>query len=149
MNPHSRHKARFCAIQAIYQWQLANPELPQLLTQFLQDPRPEFKKMDKDYFTKLVSNIVAQTETLDNILTPHLDRGINEVSQVELAILRVGAGELQFCLDVPYRVVINEALELAKTFGGKNSHKYINGVLDHVARATRPTEFGAIGEQDA
>ncbi len=148
MNPYARHKARFCAIQAIYQWQLAKPDLAILLQQFLPPNPAEAKKIDQEYFDKLVTHVVMQNETLDNVLAPHLDRALKEVSQVECAILRVSTCELKFFLDTPYRVVINEALELAKVFGGKNSFKYINGVLDRVARELRPTEFSVAGDLD-
>jgi N utilization substance protein B len=139
MNPSQRHKARYFAIQAIYQWQLAQQELPVLLEQFLEQELS--KKMDKEYFSELVEKICSNTEEIDALLLPCLDRKINEVSQVELAILRVGAGEIMHRIDVPAKVVINEGVELAKTFGGEGSHKYINGVLDQFARNQRPNEF--------
>jgi len=140
MKPQLRHKARSLAIQAIYDWQINLLPVEDLLARFVAEAN---KKFDHDYFERLVRLIVEQADVLQEIITPCLDRAFDEVSQVELAILRVGACELKFFLDVPYRVVLNESLELAKKFGGQNSHKYINGVLDKLVKTTREVELNA------
>lgn len=141
MKPAHRRKARFYAIQAIYDWQMSPLALNQLLARYLADSHANF---DREYFERLVREYFAHSEQIDTLITPYLDRALDEVSQVELAILRMGASELRVCHDVPYRVVLNEALELTKTFSGPNSHKFINGVLDKLARDARPLEINSL-----
>lgn len=136
MKPHLRHKARYLAVQALYDWQNSPIPVADLLARFLSSENDP-PKIDTEYFVRLVSHTVNSIDEVDDLLTTCVDRSLREVSRVELAVLRIGAGELKFCLDVPYKVTLNEAMEMAKIFGGKNSHKYINGVLDKVAHSLK------------
>jgi len=134
-----RRKARKLVLQALYQWQISGGELADIEAQF----RAEFTgKYDWDYFHEAFSSIPGQTETLDSLLRPLLDREVKTLDPVEKAILRIGAFELQQRIDIPYKVVINECVELAKSFGATDSHKYVNGVLDKLVKELRPLEAG-------
>jgi len=125
-------------MQALYQWQLAGAAVSDIEAQFLANQ--DFAKADREYFHDLLHGVPAQVKELDELLTPFLDRRVEELSQIEKAILRLGAFELKERLDVPYRVVINEGIELAKVFGADDSFKYVNGVLDKLARKLRYQE---------
>jgi N utilization substance protein B len=142
--PYLRHAARALAIQAIYDWQIHPLPVEALLARFLSEAN---KKFDQDYFERLIRLTLEHQALLQELITPYLDRAFDEVSQVELAILRIGACELKFFLDVPYRVVLNEALELTKKFGSPNSHKFINGVLDKLALVTREEEIKLLAKK--
>jgi N utilization substance protein B len=131
--------ARRCAAQALYQWQLTGQEPAQIATQFLADQ--DLGKADPDYFRELVHQVPARAEEIDAALTPFLDRPIVQVDPVERAILRIGGYELMQRPDIAYRIIINEAVELAKVFGAEQGHRFVNGVLDKVARAVRSVEF--------
>lgn len=133
-----RHKARRSAVQALYQWQMTQQAPGEIESHFIEDD--SLKDMDVDYFHHLVREIPAHLPQLDNHLAPHVDRGIAEIDPVERAILRLGAFELEFHPEIPYRVVLNEAVELAKTFGAEHGHKYVNAVLDRVALTLRAPE---------
>lgn len=137
----SRHKARRSAVQALYQWQLTQQRPNEIEAHFLSDDTLE--QVDLEYFHHLVREIPAHLAALDEQLAPHVDRGIAEIDPVERAILRLGAFELEFHPEIPYRVVLNEAIELAKTFGAEHGHKYVNAVLDRVALKVRAHEVGA------
>jgi transcription antitermination protein NusB len=137
-SPAARRKARRFALQAVYQWQLSRNDLADIELQFLTDN--DMKKVDRLYFHELLHGIPARLTELDASLQPALDRPLAEVSQVEKAILRIGAFELLARPDVPWRVIINEGIELAKVFGADDSFKYVNGVLDKVARRLRTEE---------
>ncbi|WP_101675470.1 transcription antitermination factor NusB [Alloalcanivorax mobilis] len=137
-SPAARRKARRYALQAMYQWQLAGAALSDIEAQFMADN--DMKKVDRDYFHALLHGVPADVTALDEALRPFLDRRVEELSQVEKAILRIGAFELKSRIDVPYRVVINEGIELAKVFGAEESFKYVNGVLDKLARRLRSAE---------
>lgn len=136
--PAARRKARRYTLQALYQWQLAGTALNDIEAQFLADN--DMKKVDRAYFHALLHGVPARIGELDDALRPFLDRRVEDLSQVEKAILRIGTFELKERLDVPYRVVINEGIELAKVFGAEESFKYINGVLDKLARRLRAAE---------
>ena len=136
-----RHKARRSAVQALYQWQLTRQAPAEIERDFLADD--SLKDADLDYFQHLVREIPAHIPGLDKHLAPYIDRGIAEIDPVERAILRLGAFELEFHPEIPYRVVLNEAVELAKTFGAEQGHKYVNAVLDRVALTLRAQEVGA------
>lgn len=136
----SRHKARRTAVQALYQWQLTQQAPAEIEKHFLADD--SLKDVDVEYFHHLVREIPVHLTALDGHLAPHIDRGIGEIDPVERAILRLGAFELEFHPEIPYRVVLNEAVELAKTFGAEQGHKYVNAVLDRVAAALRSQEIG-------
>lgn len=131
--------ARRRAVQALYQWQQSGEDLHEIETQFLVDQ--DMSRVDVPYFQELLRGIPRCVEELDGYLQPHLDRPIQEVDPVERAVLRIGAYELRYHMEVPYRVVINEAVDSAKVYGADQSHRYINGVLDKAARALRVVEF--------
>ncbi len=133
-----RHKARRSAVQALYQWQMTQQAPGEIESHFIEDG--SLKDMDVEYFHHLVREIPAHLPQLDSHLAPHVDRGIAEIDPVERAILRLGAFELEFHPEIPYRVVLNEAVELAKTFGAEHGHKYVNAVLDRVALTLRAPE---------
>ncbi len=137
----SRHKARRAAVQALYQWELTGQAPNEIETHFILDH--DLNGVDVDYFHHLVREIPLHRHELDDHLLPHLDREVSEVDPVELACLRIGAYEFEFHPEIPYRVVLNEAVELAKTFGAEHGHKYVNAILDKVAQALRPQEAGA------
>ncbi len=137
----TRHKARRLATQALYTWQVAGQSLTDIETEYCLDH--DMKKIDGDYFHELLHKVPAHLDELDGHLLPLLDRTIEEVDGVERAILRLGCYELAHRLDVPYRVVINESIKLAKIFGADQSHKYINGILDGVAKKLRATEINS------
>ena len=134
-----RSWARRLAMQAIYQWQLTGQDPAAINTQFQADQ--DMSKADLAYFQELLQQVPARLSDIDAAITPFLDRPLPQVDPVELAILRIAAYELLQRLDVPYRVVINEAVELAKKFGAEQGHRFINGVLDKAARHLRPQEI--------
>lgn len=136
-----RSKARSLAVQAVYQWQIAGQEVTDIIRQF--DAEHSGKKIDLDYFQALLHGVTTQLNQLDEALTPHLDRSIMRIDPVERSILRIACHELMNHPEIPYRVVINEAVEQAKLFGAEQGHKYVNGVLDKAARTLRPIEIQA------
>ena len=133
--------ARRLALQALYQWQVAGQDLREIEGQFLQ--RDESHESDLGYFHDLLHGVPEQLDRLDRELGAFLDRPLGEVDPVERAVLRMGAYELLLRSDIPYRVVINEAVELAKRFGAEQGHRYVNGVLDRLARRLRSLEVEA------
>lgn len=136
MKPAARHKARSYAIQALYEWLMSGNQAELIKIRFLNDYN--FKKTDIEYFGILLKGVTAKHEALDQHLLPYLDRPIRELDPIELCILRMAMFELTERLDVPYKVVINEAVELTKKFGVTGGHKYVNGVLDKAAKKLRP-----------
>jgi N utilization substance protein B len=136
-NPQARRKARQCVVQALYQWQCAGTNLVDIELQF--HAEHDMEGVDETYFSELLHAIPMQTASLDNHLQPYLDRTLAEVSPTEIAILRLAAYELLQHPEIPYKVILNEAIELAKIFGAEESHKYINGVLDPFAKSLRMT----------
>lgn len=137
----ARHKARRYAVQALYQWQLTAQDISGVVRQFML----EYAMRDEElaYFREAAEGVVAACAELDAHLQPHLDRGIEAVDPVERAILRLGAWELAQRPEVPFRVVINEGVELAKVFGAEHGHRFINGVLDKTAASLRAVEARA------
>jgi N utilization substance protein B len=135
-----RSKARHFALQALYQWQLSGQDIGDVEAQFLE--RQELAKTDVGLFVGLLRGIAADVSVLDEAVDPLLSRPISQVDPVELAVLRIGVFELMQHQDVPYRVVIDEAVELAKVFGADQSHKFVNGVLDKLVPRLRPLEAG-------
>jgi transcription antitermination protein NusB len=135
MKASARHKARSLALQAIYQWQLNAEPIDYIASQYTDNANP--KKVDLAYFSELLRGITTQTENIDNEMTPLLDRKITDLTSIELAILRMAIYELQNRLDIPYKVIINEALELTKEFGAQDAFKYVNGILDKIAHKVR------------
>jgi N utilization substance protein B len=137
--PSARRKARKLCVQALYQWQMTRDDVQRIDNQFCEDN--DLRKTDAGYFKELLHQIPANVTELDGYFEPFLDRRREELDQVELAILRISTYELAKRPDIPYRVVINEGIELAKTFGATDSHKYVNGVLDRVAGKLRAPEI--------
>lgn len=137
---HGRSLARRYAVQALYQWQMNQLDDQALDLYFV--PEKDRQRIDQDYFNELVRQVIADPQELDQLISPVLDRSLQAVDPVELAILRLGVCEFIYHIDVPYRVVINECIELAKRFGADNSHKYINGILDKLAGNLRSVETG-------
>lgn len=135
MKPAARRRARECAVQALYSWQLSKNDLADVEHQFLTEQ--DVKDVDVAYFRELLSGAAVNAGMLDELMAPYLSRQLEERSQVERAVLRVALFELKMREDVPYKVAINEAIELAKTFGAEDSHKFVNGVLDKVAPTLR------------
>lgn len=138
MKPYQRHKARSYAIQALYEWLISNNDPCVIEQHFFADY--DFKKTDTEYFSELLKGITANPKSLDTYMLPYLDRPLEELDPIELCILRMAIYEFKQRPDVPYRVVINEAVELAKKFGVTEGHKYVNGILDKVAKDLRPIE---------
>lgn len=128
-----RRRARECAVQALYSWYISKNSIEQVELAFISDQ--EMNGVDLPYFRKLLRGTVEHIESVDSALRPYLDRNEQNVDPIERSILRLSAYELKFELDVPYKVVINEGIEVAKVFGSDDSHKYINGVLDQLAPA--------------
>lgn len=130
MKPKARHKARILALQAIYQWQFAAESEANIKQQFLD--KLNTQKVDVEYFCDLIEGVFKNILIIDNMIQPLLDRKLTNLDKVELAVLRLAVYELLKRLDVPPKVIINEALELTKSFGSIEGYKYINGVLDKV-----------------
>ena len=135
----SRRRARQAAVQALYQWQLTEQPPEQIESHFISDH--ELNGVDIEYFHHLVLEIPLHQHELDDHLQPHLERTIGEVDPVERAILRIGVFEFEFHPEIPYKVILNEAVELAKVFGAEHGHKFVNGVLDKVAAKLRAVEI--------
>lgn len=134
-----RHRARELALQGIYQWRVSGSEVSDI--EKYTHGEKNLGRYDKNMFTRLLRGAIAQHEALEIQLEPCLDRPLDELSTVEFAVLLLATFELTQQPDVPYKVVINEAVELAKTFGGTDGYKYVNGVLDKLAPKVREAEF--------
>ena len=141
IDPVTRARARRRALQAVYAWQLSGGNAQQVISQFAHEQAHEVA--DLEYFEDLVRGVMQHTADLDQALLPFLDRTVEEVDPIERAVLRIAAYELRHRPDVPYRVVINEAIETSKRFGAEHGHTYVNGVLDHAAADWRPLEMQA------
>lgn len=128
-----RRRARECAVQALYSWFIAKNSPEQVELDFLTNENT--KGVDVPYFRKLFRQTVVHIDSVGMAMQPYLDRSLDELDPIEYVILCLAVYELKYELDVPYKVVINEAIEVAKVFGADDSHKYINGVLDKVAPA--------------
>jgi N utilization substance protein B len=137
----SRRRARELALQGIYQWRLTGGDIAQIEKQIREEKG--MGRYDPEFFSGLLRGVLAQHADLEAAVTPHLDRKLDELSPVEFAVLLLGAYELSHHPEIPYRVVINEAVELAKTFGGTDGHKFVNGVLDKLAAQVRAVELAA------
>ena len=136
-----RHRARELAMQGVYEWRLSGKNAT-LIERGTRDEK-SLGRYDTEFFGQLLKGAIAQHEALSALIAPHLDRKLDELSPVEYSVLLLGAYELAHHPEVPYRVVINEAVELAKTFGGSDGHKFVNGVLDKLAAQVRATEVAA------
>ncbi|AHG77259.1 transcription antitermination factor NusB [Mannheimia varigena] len=128
-----RRRARECAVQAIYSWYISKNTVEEVELAFITDQ--DMKGVDMPYFRKLFRGVVDNVEAIDEILRPYLDRAEDDIDPIERSILRLSGYELKFEDDVPFRVVINEGIEVAKVFGSDDSHKYINGILDKLVPA--------------
>ena len=138
-NAQQRRRARRLILQALYQWQIASTPLNELEAQFRTDN--DMEQVDLEYFQELIHGVPSLTSEIDHQLENYLDRPNAELTPIERAILRMGTYELMQRADIPYKVVINEAVELAKTFGATDGHKYVNGILDKLAQKLRYIEI--------
>ena len=136
-----RSRARRYAVQALYEWQVSGNAPKEIEQQFLIEHQT--RKFDRPYFNELLTGISDQVEELDALISPLSDRPFKEVDIVEKAILRLGCFELKNRIDIPYRVVINEAIELTKTFGADKAHRFVNGTMDKLAEVLRKVEVAA------
>ena len=141
VDPAARSRSRRRALQALYAWQMANSPINQVIEQFRNEQDMEIA--DLEYFEALVRGVVAHAGELDAVLVKFLDRTMEQVDPIERAVLRIAGFELAHRLDVPYRVVINEAIETTKRFGAEHGHTYVNGVLDRAAAEWRGAEMHA------
>jgi len=137
----ARRRSREAALQGLYQWLLNRNDIGAIVA--LGREQDGYAKLDAKHYDALLGGCVQEAADLDAILARHVDRKTTELSPIEHAILMIGAYELKHCVDIPYKVAINEAVELAKAFGGTDGHKYVNGVLDRAAADLRPIEVGA------
>ena len=137
----TRTNARKAAVQALYQWQMTGQNLNEIEQQFLQEDR--LKDAQKSYFTELFHGVPKNLELIDQALSEFVDRPVDSIDPVERAILRIGVYELSHRLDMPYRVILNVGINLAKYFGADGSHRYVNGILDKVAQQKRAVEIKA------
>jgi len=137
----SRKKARQAALQALYQWQVTGQAAREIEVDFAEGAA--LAGADHDYFRHVLNEVPAHAAELDEALRPHLDRRVDEIDPVERAVLRIGAFELRYHPEIPYKVVINEAVNLAKTFGAEHGHRFVNAVLDKLALDLRAPEIGA------
>ncbi|WP_448563858.1 transcription antitermination factor NusB [Thalassotalea ganghwensis] len=138
MKPTPRRKARELAVQAVYSWQLSDNSTTDVEAHFLTENAK--RRFDIEYFQQLFRGATSSVKAIDLAIEPHVDRPLEDVDHIEKAILRVAIFELSDCLDVPYKVVINEAIELAKLFAADDSHKFVNGVLDKAVKLIRPEQ---------
>ncbi len=141
IDPVQRSRARRRALQAVYAWQMAGGTAQQVIAQFAHEQAHEIA--DLEYFDDLVRGVLRLAPSLDEALSGFIDRDMAQVDQVERAALRIAAYELLHRPDVPYRVVINEAIDSTKRFGSEHGHTYVNGVLDKAAAEWRAVEFNA------
>jgi len=151
----ARRRARELAVQGLYGWLVGHGAIAEIekhlsersaeciaekSAQSDDGDGPDFARADRDYFERLLRGVTAQAVELEPLIAPLLDRTLDELAPVERAILLLAAWEMKQSLEIPYRVIINEAVELAKSFGGTDGHRYVNGVLDRLARELRPAE---------
>jgi N utilization substance protein B len=134
----NRRKSRELVLKAVYRGMLNQSEMSAVYRDMAEDP--DYAKADEAYFIQLLEAVGAHVTELDEKMAGFIDRQINELSPIEHAILRISSCELMFDMSIPYRVVINEGVELAKIYGGIDGHKYINGVLDKLAADVRASE---------
>ena len=137
----AKTNARKCAVQALYQWQMSGDSLNHIEAYFVEESH--LKRAQKSYFSELFHGVPKQLNTIDAALSEFVDRPVEKIDPVERAILRIGVYELINRLETPYKVIINEGVNLAKEFGAEGSHKYINGILDKVCQKQRAVEIVA------
>jgi len=134
----ARSRARRRALQALYAWQISGSSMDKVIDQFRHEQ--DMEVADLEYFEDLLHGVEHNVPALDESLRPHIDREVAQIDPIERAVLRLAAYELKFRPDVPYRVVINEAIEVTKRFGADHGHSYVNGVLDKLAADLRAVE---------
>jgi transcription antitermination protein NusB len=144
LKPKMRHKAREYALQAIYQWQLTHDSPTEIELQFRRDY--DLENTDIDYFIELLHQVPKYVEKIDGHMESLLDRPFHELNPVELAVLRIAVYELAYRQEIPFKVIINEALQVTKTYGAVEGFKYVNAILDGVAKKLRPLEMKRRGE---
>ena len=142
---HARARSRRFAMQALYQWDLSGMDLAEIQRQFAE--ADDFNRADRDYFIELLKSVPARLEPIDRDIAEYLDRPMTQVDPVERAILRIATYELLYRIDVPYRVILNEAITLTRKFGAEQGHAFVNGVLDKLARKLRPVEYSRKPQQ--
>src|SRR3990167_6423146 len=136
-----KQRARQYALQALYQWFMSQQDLNEIEAQFFAIHNME--KVDQAYFHQLLHHIPQHCAVIEDLFTPYLDRELNTLNPVELTVLRMGTYELLYCNDLPYRIILDEAISLTKAFGSQDGHRYVNGVLNNVARQIRQIEIAA------
>ncbi len=134
----ARRLARKKAVQALYQWDLSGTDIPVIIEQFKQ--YQDMVKVDLIYFEQLIRGVPKNLDILDEEITRHISRKLDDLDPIERNILRLCSYELSECMEIPYKVIINEAVELTKIFGAEQGHKFVNGVIDKIARQLRPLE---------
>jgi len=144
---HERARARRFAMQALYQWDLSGTDLPLIRRQFLE--AEDFSRADQKYFIELLSELPKQVDVIDDNISAYIDRPFVQLDPVERAVLRLAVYELLYRPDIPYRVTINEAVQLTKKFGAEQGYAYVNGVLDKAAHKLRAAECLKAGKQSA
>ncbi len=134
-----KRRARKLALQSLYQWLMSGAELSEIEAQFC--AANNMDKVDVVYYRKLLHGVPSHLSALEAALTPLLDRPIDSLNPVELTILRLCAFELFHCIEIPYRVILDESVSLAKAFGSQDGHRYVNGVLHNLAQTVRTIEI--------
>ncbi len=142
--PGARRRARRAALQGLYQWQATGQPAEEIIAQFDEDKASG--KLDRDHFCRIIHGVTINVESLDEMLSPCLDRPLRQVDPVERAVLRLAAFELSHCPDVPWRVIIDESVELARAFGAEQGHRFVNGVLDKLAPKIRAEAKSGAGD---
>ena len=130
-----RHNARKALVQALYQWEISGQPISEIESSFYEIH--DMQNVDRKYFRQAIAAIPLCDDELRSLLTPHLERGFDKIDPVERAILRLGAWELKYAQDVPTKVVLNEMVELAKTFGAEKSYRFVNGAMDKLSQSLR------------
>lgn len=141
INIPARKRSRKLLVQALYQWHFTKEELTEIEAQFL--VINQAKNIDKEYFHKLLYGVFENLAKLEEQFIPLLDRDLKSINPVELTILRISTYELLFCIEIPYRIIIEEAISLAKIYGAEQGYRYVNGILHDVAKQNRKLEMGS------
>lgn len=136
-----KQRARKLALQALYQWYMSGADLAEIDAQFR--TTTNMTKVDTEYFTNLLYGVPREVSAIENAFSPFLDRKVNELNPIELTVLRISTYELLYRPEIPYRVVLDEAIVLTKEFGSQDGHRYVNGVLHHLAKKSRKIEMNA------
>jgi transcription antitermination protein NusB len=137
----ARRRSREFALQGLYEWLVSAAPATAIAAHMRE--QDDFDKCDAGHFDALLNGCIAEAADIDKLLSRHVDRKTTLLSPIEHGVLMIGVYELTHCIDIPYKVVVNEAIELAKSFGGTDGHKYVNGVLDKAATDLRAVEVGA------